>query len=113
VSSKTIAPEYRAQIGAALRETRMRRGLSLGDLSVMLGNYDTRSLMAVEGGVNGISVGVLFRLAETLQCSWNEILGPPPGSEDQDVEWHAGYRACVGDAAIAIRDLLSAHSNGR
>lgn len=96
------------QLGAALKRTRERRGLTGAGLDRLAGVADGVTSQ-VERGKSGMSLAVVFALAETLDCSWNELLGPPPGSNGEDPDWRAGYRAGVGDSIGALRDLADRH----
>lgn len=98
-----------AQIGAALKLTRQRRGLSAAGLDRLVGASGTTS--QVERGRSGLSLALVFAYAAALDCSWNELLGPPPGDDGHDPDWQAGYRAGLGDAIGALRALLDHHGD--
>lgn len=107
---KTTADES-AQIRAAITATRERRGLSIADVDRLiagaLGRPDSGAVRQITTGKSSPSVALLFDLARTLECTWTDLLGPPPTASDGDAEWQAGYRAGLGDALGAVRERVA------
>lgn len=107
MATTTPDPADLARLGAALKRTRERRGLALKACAERIGMTHV-GLKHIEAGRAGLSTAMLFRLARALECSWNDILGPPPSHSGDEPDWQAGYRAGVGDAVMATRKLLEA-----
>lgn len=108
---RKVTTEEHAQIVAALRATRERRGLSIAAVDRLIaaaqGRGDSGAVRQIETGSSSPSVALLFDLARALDCSWTDLLGPPPSSNgDAEPEWEAGRRAGVGDSIAALRGLL-------
>jgi XRE family transcriptional regulator, regulator of sulfur utilization len=94
----------RAQIAAAVKRTRERRGLTQVDVDRLVGASGSLTGQ-IERGRTSPSAAVLFKLARALDCSWSDLLGELPGRHGS-AEWDAGYRAGVGDGVAALRGLL-------
>lgn len=100
----TLSAEERVRIGATIRRTRERRGMSAAVLARKAGLSD-KAIWNIEVAKSGISIGALFDLARALNCTWTDLLGPAPSEDTDDAAWRSGYRAGVGDAAGAVRAL--------
>ena len=61
----------------------------------------------------GPSFSLLCTLVTALECTWSDVLGAPPGANGANADWEAGYRAGLGDAAEALRNLAHTRSNGQ
>ena len=65
-------------VGAAIRERRLRRGASLGDLARLSGLSKT-ILSRIESGTGNPSIETLWRISEALQVPFGALLDPPAG----------------------------------
>ena len=64
----------RKELGKRLKQLRISNGLSQDDLASLLGYKDHSTLAKVETGVNDITVETLYKYAEALNVSVNDIL---------------------------------------
>lgn len=94
-------------IGATIARTRELRGMTRPELARAMGSTTTNIHRMERGDKGGVSLSMLFSIAEALQCSWREVLGPEPGSDgDHSVEWEAGRRAGIGESHEALDKLM-------
>jgi len=104
MAHRNATEEQKAQVGVALRATRESRGITQKDLNRAIGS---QAVNQIEMGKTGVSLALLFTLAEALGCTWGEILGPEPNSDGgRSADWEAGYRAGIGEAHAALSRLL-------
>jgi len=97
-------PGQKAQVAAALRATREKRGLSQKELNAIVGSHVVNQ---IESRRSGMSMSTLFAVVEALGCTWGEVLGPEPNSDGgRSADWEAGYRAGIGEAHAALSRLM-------
>ena len=74
----TDVAQVARSIGGAIRERRLQRGASLGDLSRSSGLSKT-ILSRIESGTGNPSIETLWRISEALQVPFGALLEPPAG----------------------------------
>jgi transcriptional regulator with XRE-family HTH domain len=105
VAPRKPPDEVTRAISRALKTTREKRGLTAAELARRAG-VTANAILHVEHAKSAPSLAVVFELVDALGCSWSDVLGPLPHAADGDGDYQAGYRAGVGDASAAVRELL-------
>jgi transcriptional regulator with XRE-family HTH domain len=82
------------EFGSRLRERRQEAGMSQETLAETAGLSRT-SVVNIEKGRQGVSLGTLYRLANALACDCADLLPPPP--EGQAIPEIDLPRIAIGD----------------
>src|SRR5882672_10578091 len=105
---RKLTEKQAEQVGAAITRTRELRGWGRPELARRAGTTQTNIHRMEHGVRGGLSISMVFTLAETLECSWRDVLGPEPGSDgSHSTDWEAGFRAGLGEAHAALSRVIA------
>ncbi len=92
-------PSLNLEFGTRLREMRRRVGLSQDQLA-NAARLSRTSIVNVERGRQGVSLGTLYRLADALSCSPAQLL---PARQEVEMP-----RIAIGSEAVSARQAVLA-----